>query len=808
MDISQINSDLNLLTILNHAVNQHAIISMTDKDGAIIYVNELFCQVSGYSKKELLGKNHNVVRSQAHDTRFYQDLWRTITQGKTWEGVIQNRRKDGQPYWVQSTIVPILDNHKKPIRYISVRTDVTQRERMRDAMERMATADTSHDAFNAIAKAICIGLDCRSCLIAQFVTQDTQTQIIGSFDQTPDVAPANGTLSPVLPHSIAAHLLNKELSLLVNNAAHMYPDDPILTRQTSALMAQAILDNSNKVIGLICATSGQPFIHSGTENSLLKLAAKRTSLELRRAEFEHVIREREQMLAAAQRLAKLGSWILDYRNGSLHWSEEVYRIFELDPKTTTPSYELFLQMVHPDDRELVQQAYDNSLQDRNDYSVLHRLCLEGKREKWLHERGETSFDSQGHPIRSIGYVHDVTERKLIEKELRDSEQRFDISQTFGNIGSFEWNIVTNQVLWSTQMWSILGLDRSIPPSFDAYIERVHPDDVDILQKAVLQCVETATDVDITYRLIHPGGELHWVRGRANIQHNGETKRMLGIIIDIDKQKLAEDEQSRLQTQLQQAQKMESIGQLAAGIAHDFNNMLSTIVGYTDLCKELYVDPQSKPAQYLNEVLKAAEQGRNLVQQMLTFGRAAPGHRKAVLAGRLLKEICKLLHATLPSRIALKPQVEQECHVLSDPVQLHQVVTNLILNARDALGPHGDIRLILLPKTYIEGTCSSCAQPFRGDFVEICVEDNGHGISEDNLTHIFEPFFSTKQMGKGSGMGLPMVHGILHQQDNHIIVESQLGQGTKFRLFLQPALENETTITPTKTEKPLPQTVSE
>lgn len=774
------------LAALQEALDEHAIVSIADTAGNITYVNDRFCSISGFTRDELLGKNHRIVKSGAHSSTFYNNLWRIISNGNIWQGVIQNTNKWGKPYWVQSTIVPMLDENLKPKQYISVRTDVTQRERIRYAMEKLATATIGSDSYDSIAHSAAIGLDCRWVGFGRLFDDDRQIQVLGFWNDGQAGEKFTYELAGTPCDQVCSY--NKPL-VYGENVASQFPDDQILTDLGAVCYrGEPLPDEDGKILGVLFAIDDRPCREDESERALLRMAAKRASLEIKRTDFEQTLRDNELQLASAQHMAKLGSWTLDLESNVLSWSDEVYAIFGLDKSKFTASYDAFVEAIHPDDRELVNQAYLQSVEQKTPYSIVHRLLMKNGKIKWVHERGETQYDTDGKAIRSIGYVHDITERKLMEKELQDSKERFEISQSFSNIGTFEWNIQTNQNYWSSQIWHLLGLSKNtVEPSFDVYISRVHPDDRKALQLEVMNSIETGSDVDIEYRLVWPDNSEHWVRGRAGVERdeNGEAVRMLGVIMDIDTEKATEDGQKQLMRQLQQAQKMESIGQLTGGIAHDFNNILAAINGFTELSIEFYGNSSDgKLGEYLREVLQASERGRKLVSQMLTFGREQPGELVSVEVEPLIKEVSRLMSSTLPSSIDFKQDVAKDVPpVLFDPVQLHQVLTNMTINARDAAGEHGHIKLQLARPTKHEGVCSSCHQPFSGEYVEIVIEDDGHGIPADKIDRIFEPFFTTKQVGKGSGMGLAMVHGILHQSNGHVLVESKPGKGTRFRLLL-------------------------
>ncbi len=253
-----------------------------------------------------------------------------------------------------------------------------------------------------------------------------------------------------------------------------------------------------------------------------------------------------------------------------------------------------------------------------------------------------------------------------------------------------------------------------------------------------------------------------------------------------------NERKKLDLQLQQAQKMESIGFLTGGIAHDFNNILVSILGFTNLALERFVtEEQGELHEYLTEVVHAGERARDLIQQMLVFSRTGEARAIPLSVLSIITESKKLLQAAIPSSIHLTAGGNNNLpDVIFDPVQLQQVIMNLCINARDALNEKGSIKIHASRKliaTEPHLLCVACHNIIEeGEYIELSVVDNGSGMDSETLSKIFEPFFTTKDVGKGTGMGLSMVHGIMHQHGGHILVESGEGKGTTIQLLLPVA----------------------
>jgi PAS domain S-box-containing protein len=260
--------------------------------------------------------------------------------------------------------------------------------------------------------------------------------------------------------------------------------------------------------------------------------------------------------------------------------------------------------------------------------------------------------------------------------------------------------------------------------------------------------------------------------------------VLAIARNITAEKQAEGERARYEARLRQAQKMEAIGQLTGGIAHDFNNILASVMGYVVLAEERATAAgDGKTTEYLGEALSSCRRARDLIQQMLTFSRGGRGEPHAVSMAALVREALPMLRSALPSSLTLEADLDDSAPaVWIDEVQAHQVLLNLAINARDVM-PQGTLRINVCSADLHDALCASCRGALHGRFVELTVADQGPGIDPGLLERIFDPFFTTKAPGKGSGMGLSMVHGIVHEHGGHVVVESDWGKGARFRILL-------------------------
>jgi PAS domain S-box-containing protein len=279
---------------------------------------------------------------------------------------------------------------------------------------------------------------------------------------------------------------------------------------------------------------------------------------------------------------------------------------------------------------------------------------------------------------------------------------------------------------------------------------------------------------------------------------GNVYGILGVYEDITERRLNEEEREKLERQVRQSQKMEAIGTLAGGIAHDFNNILSIILGYNELA--MLDDNPAKRLQNLEEVRKGAERARDLVSQILAFSRKADQERQPLQISLIIKEALKMLRASIPTTIEIRKNIASDSKVMADSTQIHQVIMNLCTNAYQVMRETGGTLAVSLTEIDIGEGEYGYADLHPGRYLRLEVSDTGCGIDPAIKDKIFEPYFTTKPQGEGTGMGLAVVHGIVKSHNGHISVYSEPGKGTSFHVYL-PVTESEAASVP---ESPLPE----
>jgi len=382
-------------------------------------------------------------------------------------------------------------------------------------------------------------------------------------------------------------------------------------------------------------------------------------------------------------------------------------------------------------------------------------------------------------------------RVRASEELRNSEEQYRTIFNASLDGMIMWSVEGQIVDVNPAFLALHGYSRGEIPDRDLSIF-IPPESREIFQSLLTE-VGAGRPFRAEALALRKDGSRFFVEVHGSpISYKGKP-HLLALLRDVSERKQREEALRRSEEQLRQAQKMEAIGHLTGGIAHDFNNILTSIMGYIVLAAERQASlDDAKLSKYLEQARQASTRARDLIQQMLTFSRGQRGEPRPLSLPPLIREAVGLLRSTLPATVEIETALDGEAAaVLLDPVQLEQVLMNLCINARDAMQGTGTLRVEVRALKTIDCTCASCRKHVQAqDLVEVAVHDTGSGIRPEVLERMFEPFFSTKEVGKGSGMGLATVHGIVHESGGHVVVETTPGNGTRFRILF-PALAQAT-----------------
>ena len=388
-------------------------------------------------------------------------------------------------------------------------------------------------------------------------------------------------------------------------------------------------------------------------------------------------------------------------------------------------------------------------------------------------------------------VRNITDRKQAEKKLAQSEERFRLH--FQNAPmpyqslNFDGFLIDINPAWL----EVMGYERDevIGKSFGEFLISEMKEH---FKYNFPRFKDKGEILGVEFEMVKKDGSIIMVRfnGRIGYDDNGNFKQTHCIFHDITEIRRTENEKKLLEIRLRQAQKMEAIGTLAGGIAHDFNNILAAILGYTEMAKD-DVPAGTQLSKDLDQILHSANRAKALVKQILDFSRQSNIERIRLRIQPILEEALKMLKSSIPATINITQDIDPQCGViLADPTQLHQIVMNLCTNAYHAMERTGGTLSITLKTTLVDSENEKKLSLLPGEYVEFSVTDSGEGIGPDIIDKIFDPYFTTKDTGKGTGMGLAIIHGIIKEYGGTITVESQLAIGSTFNVFF-PVIVKET-----------------
>jgi PAS domain S-box-containing protein len=552
-----------------------------------------------------------------------------------------------------------------------------------------------------------------------------------------------------------------------------------------------------KILGLVHVADHRENMLPPNVVKMLEKAALQLGTAFQRAQAENELRKSEERLALAADATHIGMFDWDLSKNEIVWTKQYEAIFGY-PSTGSSmrTYRDWWDRVHPDDLPWVEERIHQAMAERTTYQAEYRIVLPDGTLRWVEGRGFWHYDAGGRPVRMLGTVQDTTERNQVVKALRESEERFSSFFRSSPVGISISRLSDGEFVDAND--AFLGLfgythEEVVGQNASKLETYANPEDrakmVEILQRQ-------GSVQDFETKCRRKSGEIKDVLVSAEVVEAAGQQYLLGLTHDITERKRGEKERKKLEEQLFQAQKMESVGRLAGGVAHDFNNMLSVIIGRAEMALEQDV-PTDKLQHNIREILKAGQHSADLTRQLLAFARKQTAIPKIMDLNETISAMLKMLRRLIGEDIDLHwvPGLDL-WKVKIDPSQVDQILANLAVNARDAISGVGAVTMRTENVVIDDSKRAETPEFIPGDYVLLTVSDTGMGMSRDVCEKIFEPFFTTKEMGKGTGLGLSTVYGIVKQNDGFIYVASEPGKGTTFKIYL-PRFEAETAQVPSE-----------
>jgi len=816
-ELRQKNAELQQSDDRHRSILQTAMdgIWLVDTGGRLLDVNDRYCQMSGYSQQELLTMSvpdlEGIESESSGDTAAH--FQKVIALGED-RFESRHRRKDGTVYDVEISV------QYQPIdegQFLAFLHDITDRKQMerfkdmsRDILQLLNTSDDLKDSVQKVLTLLktrvgveAVGLRLqegddysyfyedrfpKDLLLKENSPIEHAADMGGGWDKDGNIC-LECTCGLVITGKIEQRhpFLTPGGSFWTNDsfprpdlpagvAPRNHPPNECIHHNCASVALVPIRDNKS-IVGLIQFNDQRKNRFTLKSVQLLEDIASHIGAALMRKKTEEKLRRSEHRLAEAERIGNTGSWDYEVASDTSAWSENMFRILDVDPLLPKELvFKYFVEnLVHPGDVKHVSSAFQNALSDKSPYDVEYRVVKMDGSISNIHAIAENIYDEQGKVTRLIGRIEDITEKVRSEEALRLT--RFSVEHA------------SDALFWITPDGHVVDVNEAACRSLGysrAELLQLTITDIDPLQTAETwqqHFEELRQQGSLTFESEHStkDGKLIPVEIVANHVKFGDEEHNCAFVRNIADRKRAEEERAMLESQLHQAQKMESVGSLAGGIAHDFNNKLTVIIGHT--CLALTEPDLDKIHGNLVQIRKAAEQSADLTRQLLAFARKQTIAPKVLDLNETLASMLKMLQRLIGEDSCLTWKPAPDLWQLKfDPSQIDQILANLCVNARDAISVDGKITIETGNSTIDENYCAHHADVLPGEYVRLVVSDNGCGMSKETLDRIFEPFFTTKETGKGTGLGLATVFGIVKQNNGFINVYSEPGIGTTFTIY--------------------------
>ncbi len=725
-------------------------ITMLDMKGVILFCNSAVYKKGSYPEDEFVGKHFSKIAAvRVKDIPKFIRVFNSIVRGKIpqpFEATYQ--RKDGTSGWTELNIGLIKIGGQR--RILVMQHDITERKRM------------EHNLKERLKELNCLYGISKIAQTPEFTLDELYLETANLLPQSWQYPEITGALIRVDDRKFKTENYRetewKQCSDIIVHGAKMG------VVEVSYLEERPVLDEG-------------PFLKE--ERLLIDAIAERLGRITERRRMEEELGENEFILAEAQRLAYIGSWEYDLTSNTPTWSDEVYRIFGLEPKEIEATYEAYVDHIHPDDREMVIKAYNESVSNRTPYNIVHRLLQKDGCVKYVNHRCETFCDDDGKPIRSIGTIQDITERKQAEEAIRDSEERYRSLVNNVKLGILRSTPgPPGRVLEANPaMEEITGYSREELLAMDMEELYVHLEERKVLMEELASAKGTVAR-ELRWRK-RDGSEIV-VLNRVNAVRDDAGKILYfdTIFEDITERRQAEERERQLQQKLNLSSRLASIGMLAAGVAHEINNPLTGILGFSE--RLLRKSTDEKARQDLERIYNEAKRASRVVINLLTFARRHESKKEYVDINDVLKMALELMAYGLETG-----NIEVTLDLASDPPKtmadldkIEEVFLNIILNAEQAITEANQ-----------GGRLDIKTQKIK-DYLRISFANDGPGIPAEQLDKVFDPFFTTREEKGGTGLGLSVCHGIVTEHGGRIYIKSKPGKGATF--FVELPLTGEKT----------------
>jgi PAS domain S-box-containing protein len=727
-------------------------------DGSNTYVNKHFVEYSGLSAEQTAGSGWQAA-IHPDDLERHAGKWmEAIATGKLHESEARFRRSDGQYRWHLDRGVPLRDEDGNIVKWYGVVTDIEDRKRAEEALEVLSRdLQESKAKLEAAQRITHVGYWEWDILTGRVNWSDETYRIYGLQPQEGpmDLATVREKIDPEdwrrgMEEALGRASFNAECRLF---------------RPTGEMRIAHFQGDVNR------DASGRPYRMFGTIQDITD-----------RKHAEEALQQSQCYLAEGQRLAHMGSWAFNPSGFFEHWSQELFKIYGLDPHKGAPTLEQYLATVHPQDRDFMAETIKRMHAERSGCDVKKRIVRPDGELRYIRCVGIPVVEGEG--LKGfLGTAIDITEQELLTRELELRQAHLAEAQKLTHTGSWAWHLPDrNAVEVSEEWYRIYGFDPAEgAPTWEEFLERVHPEDrlkwSGITERAVVEKADCGQE----FRILLPNGKVKWIRtvGHPVLSNTGDLEQFVGSSTDITELKSAEQERERLrqlEADLAHTNRVSTLGEMAASLAHEIKQPIAAAITSANSCIEwLAHEPPNldRARAAAARIDKYGNRAAEIIERIRSFYKKSPPQRELVDVNGIIQEILTLLDGeACRYSVAMRTELAAELpKIMADRVQLQQVFMNLMFNAIEAMKDSGG-----------ELTVKSQLQDGQ---LQFSVSDTGVGLPTEEVDQMFSAFFTTKP--QGSGMGLAISRSIVESHGGRLWAAAHDGRGAIFHFTLPTRL---------------------